>query len=301
MHIEFSEPMDCLCDFTYDFYWQHKGTRISPSDVIPHQVDTSYTYHDLVFALKKVEDVNIKGNAGKRLGSSLGVDLKFFGGTGRSIPAGSIIVDGDVDTRMGISMVSGAIYVKGNVKQPMGNVIEAESDRQGYRKFISITDMLSDPNEKILHPNVMEDDRIYLRDGIIRDTIAARLDADRSVIVEGDAGMSTGILMKRGFIRIEGDAGLNTAVLLRGGTVITGNSGEFAGAYMTDGTLIIRGKAKGYVGANMKGGIIYYKGDAMVPGFPVDGKEIRMIIKLLDISQVEAMMFKRYSIKKIYT
>lgn len=300
MHFEFSEPIDCLCDFTYDFTWQHKGTRLSLSDVIPHQIGTSCTYQDLVIALKKGEDVHIKGNAGKRLGSSLGVDLKFFGGTGRSIPAGSIIVDGDVDTRMGISMVSGAIYVKGNIKQPMGNVIEAASDRQGYRKFISITDMLHDHlNEKILHPNVIEDGCLYLRDGIIRDTIAARLDADRKVFVEGDAGMSTGILMKRGFIQIEGDTGLNTAVLLRGGTIITNNSGEFAGAYMKEGTLIIRGKARGYVGANMKGGAIFYKGDAMVPGFPVDEKEIRMIVRLLNISQVEAMMFKSYFIKKI--
>jgi formylmethanofuran dehydrogenase subunit C len=68
---------------------------------------------------------------------------------------------------------------------------------------------------------------------------------------------------------------------------------------MKDGTLIIQGKAKGYVGANMKGGRIYYKGEAMVPGFHVDEKEIRMIVRLLNISQVEAMMFKRYFIEKI--
>ena len=47
---------------------------------------------------------------------------------------GSVIVDGSVDTRMGISMVSGAVYVKGNVKQPAGNVIEVESDLAGYRR-----------------------------------------------------------------------------------------------------------------------------------------------------------------------
>jgi len=45
----------------------------------------------------------------------------------------------------------------------------------------------------------------------------------------------------------------------------------------------------------MKGGTIFYKGDAMVPGFPVDEKDIKMLIRLLDISKVEAMMFKRYS------
>lgn len=295
MQLELSGQIDCLCDFTYDFYWQHQGTRLSPSAVIPCQTGTSYTYQDLVLALKKGENVNIKGNAGKRLGSSLGVDLKFFGGTGKSIPTGSIIIDGDVDTRMGISMVRGAIYVKGNVKQPLGNVVEVVSDRQGYRKFISITDMLNEGQiEKMLHPNAMEDGCMYLRDRIIRDTIAARLDADKKVIVEGDSGMSTGILMKRGFIQIEGDAGLNTAVLLLGGTIITGNTGEFAGAYMKEGSLIIQGKAKGYVGANMKGGTIFYKGEAMVPGFPVSEGDIRMLVRLLDIGKMEAMMFKRY-------
>jgi len=298
--LELSYPVDCLCDFTYDFFWQHGGSRLSPSTVVPHQAGASYTYQDLVFALKNGEDVNIKGNAGKRLGSSLGVDLKFFGGTGKNIKVGSIIVDGNVDTRMGISMVSGGIYVKGNVKQPMGNVVEIGSDRQGYRKFVSITDILTEvQDEKILPPNCMENGCLYLKDGIIRDTIAARLDADRKVIVEGDAGMSTGILMKRGFVMIEGNAGLNTAVLLRGGTIITGNTGEFAGAYMKDGVLIISGKAQGYVGANMKGGTIFYKGDAMVPGVPVDEKDIKMLIRVLDISKVEVMMFKRYRINRI--
>ncbi|NJD51248.1 MAG: hypothetical protein FIB07_00075 [Candidatus Methanoperedens sp.] len=300
MILELSYPVECLCDFTYDFFWQHRGSRLSPSAVIPHQTGTSYTYQDLVFALKNGEDVNIKGNAGKRLGSSLGVDLKFFGGTGNKIKAGSIIVDGDVDTRMGISMVSGAIYIKGNVKQPVGNVVEVVSDRPEYRKFVSITDILSEvSNEKILPPNILENSFLCIRDGIIRDTIAARLDADRKVIVEGDAGMSTGILMKRGFIRIDGDAGLNTAVLLRGGIIITGDTGEFAGAYLKDGMLIISGKAQGYVGANMKGGTIFYKGDAIVPGVQVDEKDIKMLIRMLDISKVEAMMFKRYGINRV--
>lgn len=295
MQLELSGQVDCLCDFTYDFYWQHQGSRLSPTSVIPHQVGTSYTYQDLVLSLRKGEDVNIKGNAGKRLGSSLGVDLKYFGGTGKSIPAGSIIVDGDVDTRMGISMVRGAIYVKGNIKQPTGNVVEVVSDRQGYRKFISITNMLDEGQlEKILQPNTMENGCIYLRDRIIRDTIAARLDADKKVIVEGDSGMSTGILMKRGFIHIEGDSGLNTAVLLRGGTIITGDTGEFAGVYMKDGVLIIQGKARGYVGANMKGGTILYKGEAIVPGIPVSDGDIRLLVRLLDIGKMEAMMYKKY-------
>ena len=86
-------------------------------------------------------------------GSSLGVDLKFFGGKGGSLKVGSIIVDGNVDTRMGISLVSGAIYVKGAVKEPLGNVIEVGSDRAGYRKYRSITGMLQEgSNEKSFLP-----------------------------------------------------------------------------------------------------------------------------------------------------
>jgi formylmethanofuran dehydrogenase subunit C len=299
MRLELSSPVDCLCDFTYDFFWQHKGDRLSPSAVIPNQKGSSYTYEDLVFALKNGEDVTIVGNVGKRLGSSLGVDLKFFGGTGKTLQTGSIIVEGDIDTRMGISMICGVIYVKGNVKEPMGNVIEIESDRTGYRKFMSITDLLTEgSDELILPPNSLEDGCLYLRDGLIRDTIGARLDADRKVIVDGNAGMSTGILMERGFVHVDGDSGMNTGVLMHGGTVITGNAGEFAGAYMAGGSLVIKGKAKGFVGANMKGGTIFYKGDAMLQGAHVDGDDIKMLIRLLEITRVEAMMFKKYDVRR---
>ncbi len=295
MFLELSRPVDCLCDFTYDFYWQHKGERLSPSGIIPHQLGTSYTYEDLISCLKREEDVHIKGNVGKRLGSSLGVDLKFFGGTGLPQKAGAIIVDGDIDTRMGISMVKGSIYVNGNVKQPIGNVVEVKSDRAGYRKFRSVTNLLHGGlKDEILPPNVLRGDDLFLKDGIIRDTIAARLDADKTVIVEGDAGMSTGILMKRGFVRVDGDAGMNTGVLQRGGILIVGNVGEFAGAYMKDGTLIIAGKAKGYVGANMKGGTIFYKGETMLPARAPDESNIKMLVRLLDISKVEAMMFRKF-------
>lgn len=298
MYIELLDPVDCLCDFTYDFYWQHRGSRLDPDGIIPHQKGTSFTFKDLVNCLKKEEDVFIKGNAGRRLGSSLGVDLKFFGGSGKYIRTGSIIADGDVDTRMGISMIAGAIYVKGNVKHPMGNVVEVVSDRHDYRKYVSITDILQNgSHEKLIPPNLLNENELIIKDNILRDTIAARLESGKKVIVEGDAGMSTGILMKCGSVIVEGDAGLNTDVLMRGGIIITGNADEFAGAYMKGGTLIMRGKARGYVGANMKGGTIFYKGDAMMSAVPVEGSDVWMLVKLLEIGQVEAMMFKKYIVK----
>ncbi len=300
MNIELTAPVDCLCDFTYDFYWQHKGSRLSPSGIIPRQKGTSYTYSDLVTSLKKGKDVHIKGDAGKRLGSSLGVDLKFFGGTGVILKAGSIIVEGDVDTRMGISMVSGAIYVRGKVKQPLGNVIEVESDRAGYHKYSSITGMLEEElNERIIPPNMMKEDTLFIKDGLIRDTIAARLDIDKKVVVEGDAGMSTGILLKRGTIQIKGDAGMNTGVLLNGGILIVNNTEEFAGSYMKGGTLIIRGKSRGYVGANMRGGVIFSKDQTLLKPVPAGGNDTRELVKLLGISQIEAMMFKKYSAREV--
>jgi formylmethanofuran dehydrogenase subunit C len=296
MNIELTAPVDCLCDFTYDFYWQHRGSRLSPSGIIPNQNRTSYTYLDLVTSLKKGEDVHIKGDVGKRLGSSLGVDLMFFGGTGISLKVGSIIVDGEVDTRIGISMVSGAIYVLGKVKQPLGNVIEVESDRSGYHKYRSITGMLKEElNERIIPPNMIKEDTLIIKDGLIRDTIASRLDIDKKVIVEGEAGMSTGILMKRGIVQIKGDAGMNTGVLLNGGKVIVDNAAEFAGSYMRGGTLIIRGKSRGYVGAKMKGGVIYFKGQTMLKPVPASQNDTKELVKLLGISQIEAMMFKKYS------
>jgi glutamate synthase domain-containing protein 3 len=66
------------------------------------------------------------------------------------------------------------------------------------------------------------------------------------------------------------------------------------GAYMRGGTLIIGGKARGYVGAEMKGGRIFYKGEAMLPAALVDENDIRMLVRLLGIIQVEAMMFKKF-------
>jgi len=82
------------------------------------------------------------GNAGKRPGYSMGVDLKHLGGTGATEKAGKLYIDGSVSSEMGMGMVSGTIYVKGSVEEPLGNVVEVVSDEAGFRKFRSITDIL---------------------------------------------------------------------------------------------------------------------------------------------------------------
>jgi len=192
--INLKEPVDCICDFTYNFYWQHKGEKLDPTWKIP---DNDYTFADAVEHLKRGDTVKINGDVGHRLCSSMGVDLKHFGGRGGAIKVGKVIVEGNVDTRMGISMVMGEIYVKGDVKEPIGNIVEVNSDIKGYRKFRSITDiMMHSLGKDKLTKNKLMDNTLLIDDGIVRDTVGARLDRGVEVVVKGDVDLSTGILMR---------------------------------------------------------------------------------------------------------
>ena len=305
--LDISTQVDCLCDFTYNFYWQHKGSELDPDKPVEGQADTHFTYRDLVEHLISGKDVRIKGDAGSRLGSSLGVDLKYFGGSGQALDVGSIFVDGDAGTRMGISMVSGRIYVSGSVAQPMGNVVEVVSDREGYRCFRSITDILHNglgDDEFTDNGNSFREGDVpclVLADGVLRDTVGARCERDVRVIVRGDVSLSTGILMHKGTIIVEGDAGMNTGTLLSGGTVVVrGGAGEFAAAGMRSGTLIITGKSSGYMCANMRGGAVFVKRDVKVlpPARqcqPSDG-DLKLLVDLLDTNRMDAMSYRKYGV-----
>ena len=299
MHLTLNSHVDCICDFTYNFIWQHKGEELDPDAPIPDQVDSEYTYRQLVETLASGEDVHISGSVGKRFASSLGVNLAYFGGEGDTLDVGSVFVDGNIGTRAGISMVSGAIYVKGTIAEPMGNIVEVVSDKGGYRKYISITAILRNDHpdmEFVDTQNTFDGKNLTLGDGILRDTVAARLDVDSTVVVSGDVDLSTGILMRKGKVVVEGDAGMNTGVLLNGGrVVIMGNVGEFAGTDMRKGELVIGGKAQGYLGANMKGGNIYVKGDVkLIPPAKIEAvDDIGLLQKELGINRMIAMMFKR--------
>ncbi len=309
--LDISTLVDCLCDFTYNFYWQHKGSELDPGKPVEGQVGTHFTYRDLVEHLISGKDVHIKGNIGSRLGSSMGVDLRYFGGSGRVLDAGSIFVDGDAGTRMGISMVSGRIYVSGSVGQPMGNVVEVVPDQEGYRCFRSITD--------ILHNGLGEDEFtdtgnsfqegdgkggvpcLVLADGVLRDTVGARCERDVRVIVRGDVSLSTGILMRKGTIIIEGDAGMNTGTLLSGGTVLVqGGAGEFAAADMRAGTLIITGKSSGYMCANLRGGAVFVKRDVKVipPARQCQPSDVdlKLLVDVLDTNRMDAMGYRKYGV-----
>lgn len=264
LEIELEDPVDCIADFTYNFYWQQQGEELKPEDQIP---GTSYTYKDIIEHLKKGGTLKIIGDAGHRLSSSMGVDLKFFGGTGKPIEAGKVIVEGDVDTRMGISMLRGAIYVKGKIREPIGNLIEVESDKKGYKKFKSITDIVTNglQGEKPIGAT-LTGNRLIIDDGRVRDTVGARLDIEAQIIHEGDVDLSTGILMKKGVVKVNGDAGMNTGALLSGGTVIIdGDTGDFTGIDMKSGTIIVNGDAGKFMGAQRKGGTILAKNGKPVP------------------------------------
>jgi len=302
LEISLSSKVDCLCDFTYDFYWMHRGERLSPDNVIPSQEGTSFTYRSLVDELSRGGNVRIRGSAGSRLGSSLGVSLRYFGGSGGPLRSGSIILDGDAGTRTGISMLAGEIYVSGSLAPPYGNIIEVPSDKPGYRKFVSITAMVQGWTPQTpLAPNTFDRNKntLEIRDGIPRDTIAARCGADCTVIVKGDAGMSTGILMKNGTVRVEGNAGMNTGVLLSGGTVIVGgNAAEFTGTYMRSGIIVVCGDNGSFAGAKMRGGAMLFpkriKAAGLSESAPAD-EDVRMLARELGIPVMHAMMFRRYT------
>ena len=287
MELELSAPVDCVADFTYNFYWQHRGSMLEPSDRIPHQEGSGYTYRDVVEALKRGDDVYVRGDVGHRLCSSFGVDLHFFSGTGATIPVGDVIVDG-------------VVYVAGAVKVPIGNVIEVASDRSGYRKYRSITDVVCNGlrGDTLVPPNVLSGKQLTVSDGLVRDTVGARCACDARICVEGDVDLSTGILMRLGTVIVTGTAGMNSGALLNGGTVIIhGDTDAFAGIDMKSGVLLVGGTPQGYLGANKRGGTIYARGAKALPpskSRAVTGNDITLISKHLGISQLHAMMFKKF-------
>lgn len=304
MKLKLDLPQDCIGDFTYNFIWQHKGAKLNPTDAIPSQSDTNYTYEEVVEALKSGEDVQIKGDVGTRVGSSLGVDLVFFGGTGMEQPeVGSIIVDGNTGSHLGLSMLSGAIYVKGEVKEPLGNVVQVNSDLEGYKKFISITWLLHHPEERhgLYKPNEFVDGELYLKDGILRNTLAARCMKKAKVHVKGDVGISVGILMRKGIVIVEGDAGMNAAALLNGGeVVILGNAAEFLGVELMKGRVFVKEKCKGFVGAKMTGGRIICRRTNPIPPV-IERKLVKEDLALLarfGISGMLALTYAGYETEK---
>lgn len=301
LKIKILKPVDNLCDYTFNFCWN--DSKLQPSDVIPFQEDTAITYGDLVAALKAGKDLRIDANAGKRLAYSMGTDLKHLGGTGKVETAGNIFVEGDIGPEAGMGMVSGSLYVKGDIEEPWGNILEVTSDVEGYRKFRSITDILSNGlGHDTLKKNSLTENTLILNDGLLRGTIGARCNWKGTILVEGDVYNGTGALMQQGTIVVKGDAGMNTGSHLDGGTVVVhGNVGEFSGAYMKDGRLAFI-NAKGYVGAGMTGGHIYSKKKASTnpPAAKarLEKNDIEFVRKNMETGRVESMLYNKYEPEK---
>ncbi len=301
MFLTLKEPVDNLCDYTFNFAWQSNKQR--PESVIPSQEGTVYTYKDLVNELKAGKEVHIKGNAGKRLGYSMGVNLAHFGGTGVPENAGKLFIDGSVSSEMGMGMVSGTIYIKGSIEEPIGNVVEVVSDEQGYRKFRSITDILCKGIGKdMLIKNGYDEKKkhLVLDDKVFRGTIAARCDCSALIEIEGDVYNGTGLLMMKGMVHVKGNAGMNTGAHLDGGVMIVeGEAGEFAGAYMKKGVLVLK-DAKGFVGAGMKDGVIFAKTKIKtappVEELAMGQDDAKSIMRYLGLGHVEAMGYHKYGI-----
>lgn len=281
----------CLCDFTFDFYWQHRGSRFDPDAEID-----GWSYRALVDALRRGGTVRILGDVGSRLCSSMGVDLMRLGGSGGAVDVGKVIVDGDVGPRMGISMIRGAIYVSSRVEEPLGNVIEVESDLSGYRKFVSITELL-EKGYSPLHPNELSDGVLRICDGVSRETIGARNESPGRIEVFGNAGMSAGILMRSGILEIHGCSGRNTGVLLSGGTVIVhGDTEDFTATEMRSGDIFVKGSAGGFACSRMRGGCVFARECRPVPPARLSSptsEDIRRISKIFGISSIHAMMYRK--------
>lgn len=263
--IESPEKVDCLCDFTFNFHWQHQGQKLDPFWKIPHN---DFTFGNVVEHLKKGGDIRIDGDAGHRLASSMGVDLQYFGGTGGDLPVGDVYVDGDADTRMGISMARGNIYVKGEVKEPMGNLVEVKSDVKGYQRYRSITDIMHQGlrGDKLVGCD-LTGDRLIINDSTVKDTVGARLNRDAEIVMNGRVDLSTGILMRKGTVRINGSAGKNSGALLNGGTlIIDGDTDDFTAIDMIKGLIIVNGDAGKFLAANKKSGyILTHRGRPIPP------------------------------------
>lgn len=286
----------CLGDFTFDFYWQHQGTRLSMDQTVG-----GISLRQIVDALREGETIEITGDVGSRLGSSQGVDLARLGGKGGPIEGtGGIIVDGNVGRRMGISMLRGAIYVSGRIEEPLGNVIEVQSDRSGYRKFVSITEVLEKGIE-VMKPNHLDQKGLVIEDGILRDTLGARNPTNKTILMNSDVGMSTGILMRSGQIVVEGCARENTAVLLRGGRVVVkGSTKDFTGAEMRGGEVYIEGDAGSFTCAKMRGGAVYARLARPLPPakmIPLSPAERTQVARALELGPMQALMYSRFGLQ----
>ena len=69
IELEPDGPVDCIADFTYNFYWQHHGEKLDPDQLIP---GTEYSYRDVVEHVRSGGGGGGKGGVGHPVGPSQG-------------------------------------------------------------------------------------------------------------------------------------------------------------------------------------------------------------------------------------
>jgi len=91
--------------------------------------------------------------------------------------------------------------------------------------------------------------------------VAAGVDADVTIEIEGDVGYYCGGMNKRATIVIDGSAGIGLGENMMSGLILVrGNASDSLGATAHGGTIIVDGNASGRCGISMKGVDIIVKG-----------------------------------------
>jgi glutamate synthase domain-containing protein 3 len=91
--------------------------------------------------------------------------------------------------------------------------------------------------------------------------IAAGVDADVTIEIDGDVGYYCGGMNKRATIMVDGSAGIGLGENMMSGLIyVRGNASDSVGATAHGGTIIIDGNASGRCGISMKGVDIIVKG-----------------------------------------
>lgn len=91
--------------------------------------------------------------------------------------------------------------------------------------------------------------------------IAAAVDADVTIEIDGDAGFYCGGMNKRAIILVNGSVGIGIGENMMSGLIhVKGNASEAAGATAHGGTIVIEGNASNRCGISMKGVDIIVKG-----------------------------------------
>ncbi|MFH0860787.1 MAG: hypothetical protein V1921_06265 [Candidatus Altiarchaeota archaeon] len=162
----------------------------------------------------------------------------------------TLIVEGDVEDRLGYGMKSGRIIVKGSARDWVGGMMTGG-------------DILIEKDARDFVGGTMEGGNILVK-GDSRQAPGFNM-ADGKIIIDGSCAELAGRGMRNGFLHVKGNAGIWAAKWLIGGKVrIDGNVGAEAALKMSGGVLEIGGSMEG-LSPEKTGGTVFYKGRQIWP------------------------------------